>query len=314
MTLRLTSSDLKSFSIYSMESKILELFEKMSIGIESQSSQEFNIYCPFHKNRNSPAFYINRKTGLWQCFNPSCGKKGNFRQLYKFLTGKPFGKDIKLDPVAIKNEIEKGFIKTEPTEDLDISDIEIDYSSPEDIALLETFSARGIELSTLKHFEVGFSRAKNRVVIPVRSENYKLVGYIGRAINDEQDPRYLYNRGFKRAEYLFNINNAKQYNECIIVEGSVDAMMVHQAGYPNVVSTLGAQISQNQVKKIKKYFDKITIFSDDDEAGEAMRDAIINLCRGKEIYTVENATGLKDPGAMNNKQIQQTLNNKKLTI
>jgi len=309
-----TSSSLRSYSVFSMESQIRELFEKFNIGIEAQNGQEYNLYCPFHKNRNSPAFFINTKTGLWQCFNPSCGKRGNFRQLYKQITGKPYGKDIKLDPVALKREIENGFRKNEYIDELDISSIEIDYSDEDDVQKIEALSSRGLSLDTLEHFEVGYSEVKERVVIPVRDQHYKLVGFIGRAIKPEQEPRYLYNKGFKRADILFNIQNAKNYDSCIIVEGSVDAMMVHQAGFPNVISTLGAQVSANQVKIIKRCFDKIIIFSDNDDAGNAMRRDILDLCRGKEIYTVENNTGCKDPGEMTSMQIQEVINNKQNTI
>jgi DNA primase len=307
-------SSLKSYSIYSMESQIRELFEKNNIPIETQNAQEFNLYCPFHKNRNSPAFFINAKTGLWQCFNPSCGKKGNFRQLYREITGKPYGKDVRLDPIALKNEIERGFRNKVAVEELDISDISVDFESETDLPLLDPFINRGLSLDTLEYFEIGYSRVKDRIVIPVRAQDYKLVGFIGRAINEEQEPRYLYNKGFKRADVLFNIQNAKKYESCIVVEGSVDAMMVHQAGFPNVVSTLGAQVSQNQVKIMKRCFDSIIIFSDNDDAGIAMRNDIIDLCRGKEIYTVENNTGLKDPGAMTSMQIQEVINNKTHTI
>lgn len=309
-----TSSSLKSFSIFSMESQIRELFEKANIGIESQNGQEFNLYCPFHKNRNSPAFFINIKTGLWQCFNPSCGKKGNFRQLYREITGKPYAGSLKLDPNAIKKEIENGFRKKDYIEELDISDIEIDYDNEDSLINLATLHNRGLSYETLMHFEVGYSEVKERVVIPVRNQNYKLVGFIGRAIKPEQEPRYLYNKGFKRADVLFNIQNAKRYESCIIVEGSVDAMMVHQAGFPNVISTLGAQVSSNQVKMIKRFFDQIIIFSDNDDAGMAMRNDIIKFCCGKEIYIVENRTEHKDAGAMTSMQIQEIINNKIHTI
>lgn len=297
-----------------MESQIRELFEKSNIMIESQNGQEFNLYCPFHKNRNSPAFFINTKTGLWQCFNPSCGKKGNFRQLYKHITGKPYGKDVKLDPVALKKQIENGFRKNDYIEELDITDVEIDYENEDELANIQMFYDRGLSYDTLEHFEIGYSTVKERIVIPVRDQSYKLVGFIGRAIKPEQEPRYLYNKGFKRADVLFNIQNAKKYDSCIIVEGSVDAMMVHQAGFPNVVSTLGAQVSANQIKMIKRCFDSIIIFSDNDDAGNAMKSDIINLCRGKEIYTVENNTGCKDPGEMTSMQIQEIINNKKHTL
>jgi hypothetical protein len=65
---------------------------------------------------------------------------------------------------------------------------------------------------------------------------------------------------------------------------------------------------------MKRCFDSIIIFSDNDDAGIAMRNDIIDLCRGKEIYTVENNTGLKDPGAMTSMQIQEVINNKTHTI
>ena len=164
--------------------------------------------------------------------------------------------------------------------------------------------------TTLEKFEVGFSKSKNRIVIPVRNQQYKIVGLIGRAIESLQEPRYLYNKGFKRADVLLNIQNAKAFSEVIVVEGSVDAMKVHEAGFPNVVATLGAQVSRNQVVLLKKYFDKIIIFSDNDDAGNAMRDAIIDLCRGKEIYTAKISEGLKDPAEMQVQDIINNINNK----
>lgn len=276
---------------------------------------EVNIFCPFHKNLHSPAFYINMKTGLWQCFNPSCGKKGNFRHLYKQVTGKPFGKDIKLDHVALQNNIDRELNYEEAEkEQLNISDIEIDYSNEDDLVKLLTLHERGLEYNILEHFEVGYSSAKDRVVIPVRDAQYKAVGFIGRAIKSEQEPRYLYNKGFKRADVLFNIQNAKQYSSCIIVEGSIDAMFIHQAGFPNVVATLGSKVSDYQYKLMKRYFDSIIVFSDNDEAGEQMKRDILFACSGKDLYTVELPADKKDAGEMTQEEIINTLTNKQSHI
>jgi DNA primase len=276
---------------------------------------EVNIFCPFHKNLHSPAFYINIKTGLWQCFNPSCGKKGNFRQLYKQVTGKPFTKDIKLDHQALQNTIDRDLNYEEGEKDqLNISDVEIDYDNQDMLSNLITLSERGLEYETLETFEVGYSMPKERVVIPVRDAQYKLVGFIGRAVKSEQEPRYLYNKGFKRADVLFNIQNAKAYNSCIIVEGSIDAMFIHQAGFPNVVATLGSRVSEYQYKLMRRYFDSITIFSDNDAAGEQMKHDILNACSGKELYTVELPADKKDAGEMTQEEIINTLTNKKIHI
>ena len=310
-----TSSNSNYTSSSNIERNIRELFDNYNIHVHSEGMNEVNIFCPFHKNLHSPAFYINIKTGLWQCFNPSCGKKGNFRQLYKQVTGKPFTKDIKLDHQALQNTIDRDLNYEEGEKDqLNISDVEIDYDNQDMLSNLITLAERGLEYETLETFEVGYSMPKERVVIPVRDAQYKLVGFIGRAVKSEQEPRYLYNKGFKRADVLFNIQNAKAYNTCIIVEGSIDAMFIHQAGFPNVVATLGSRVSEYQYKLMRRYFDSITIFSDNDAAGEQMKHDILNACSGKELYTVELPADKKDAGEMTQEEIINTLTNKKIHI
>jgi len=300
-------STLKSFSPMNLRTEIDNLFEEYHIQVYTFSGDEYSIFCPFHKNANTPSFYINSKTGLWQCFNPSCGKKGNFKHLYRHITGRSFHSHLKVDPIELQSKIDAGFLQKRD-EHIDLSPIGIDYSLESAIEKIQPFVNRGLSINTLKHFEIGFSEIKNRIVIPVRNHQYKVVGLIGRAISDDQEPRYLYNKGFKRADVLFNIQNAKHFSEVIIVEGSVDAMKIHEAGFRNVVATLGAQVSAYQVKLIKRYFDTIIIFSDKDSAGNAMRGAIIDSCRGKNIFTAEVSAGCKDPGDMNAIEIQNSIN------
>jgi len=296
-----------------IQKAVLELLDSQGVEVHTQSGTEVAIYCPFHDNTHSPACYINTKTGLWQCFNPSCGKKGNFRQLYKHMTGKTYGREWILDPVNLQRELDLALVIKDGTEELSTDSIEVDYSSGE-VSNLQTLVDRGYDLDILEYFEIGYSKVKDRVVIPVRDPQYKLVGLIGRAVHDWQEPRYLYNKGFKRADVLFNIQNAKQYDSVIICEGSLDAIKVAQSGFKNVVATLGAKVSPNQVKMIRKYFDAIMVFSDNDDAGAEMRRAIIEECRGKEIYTVAIPDGLKDPGDMTDIQIKQAITSKQLNI
>ena len=310
MIQREKSLNSKFASTGNIEKAVLDLLNSQGVEIHTQSGTEVAIYCPFHDNHNSPACYINVKTGLWQCFNPSCGKKGNFRQLFKHMTGKAYGREWILDPVNLQRELDMALV-FHKDEELSVDSIQIDYDS-DDIQYLSTLVDRGFSLSVLEHFEIGYSKAKDRVVIPVRDPQYKLVGLIGRAIHDWQEPRYLYNKGFKRADVLFNIQNAKAYDSVIVCEGSLDAVKIAQAGYYNVVATLGAKISPNQVKMIKKYFDSISVFSDKDDAGEEMRRAILDECRGKEMFTVSIPDGLKDPGDMTETQIKQALESKQL--
>jgi len=304
----------QSFLTMNLEAEIKDLLQKYGIHVHTESGNEITFYCPFHKNRNTPSFYLNKKTGLWQCFNPSCGEKGNFKKLYRQITGKSYGRETKLDPAALKNEIDRALRPIVPEKEISLDTMILDYDSDDAKDKLLPFLERGLSIDTLSHFEVGFSSGKNRIVIPVRNPQYKLVGLIGRAISSEQEPRYLYNTGFKRATVLFNIQNAKLHSDVIIVEGSVDAMKVHEAGFPNVVASLGAQVSPQQVSMLKKYFDRIIIFSDNDDAGEAMKGAIINSCCGKELYAAKISDGLKDPGEMSVKQIKDSITNKQIIV
>ena len=295
-------------STSSLESEIRKLFSDFNIQIQTESGKEATLYCPFHKNTHSPAFYINLKTGLWQCFNPSCDKKGNFRQLYKHITGKSYGHLGAIDPVNLQKTLDDACIDGRK-EVLDISSIEIDYDGDQ-AELLRPLIERGLSIDTIRYLDIGFSKIKNRIVIPVRDANYNVVGLIGRAVLDTQDPRYLYNKGFKRADVLFNIQNAKKFNECIVVEGSLDCAKVIQAGFKNCVSTLGAKLSDTQSSMLRKFFDSIIIFSDRDEAGDAMAHAIIRSCEGKDLWRMSIPDHLKDPGEMSEQEIIHSYNNK----
>lgn len=291
----------KFSSSSSLEKAINDLFKEQNIAVYNQSSTELAILCPFHDNKHTPSLYINTKTGLWQCFNPSCGQKGNFRQIYKSLTGKAYGKEWIMDPVNLQKQLDMSLLSFEE-EELSIDSTLVDYDSDE-VDFLKPMVERGFSEETLRYFEFGYSRVKERITIPVRNAQFKLVGIIGRAVQDHQEPKYLYNKGFRRGELLFNIQNAKGFEQVIVCEGSLDAVKTHQAGFKNVVATLGAKVTGHQVRLLKKYFDSIVIFSDQDEAGDSMMSDIISGCRGKEVYRMKIPEDLKDPGEMTQEQI-----------
>src|SRR6476660_4881279 len=51
------------------------------IEVDSETSNGFLSYCPFHNNTDSPAFGINKTTGRWACFNPACNRSGDLMDL-----------------------------------------------------------------------------------------------------------------------------------------------------------------------------------------------------------------------------------------
>lgn len=283
---------------------IFEYVEGRGIQVVRDDGTELACYCPFHSNSDTPAFYINKNTGLWICFNPSCGKTGSLRDLMEF-----FGDHRKIVKDYSLDEIQQNLVvRNEDRRESDWESIldQISISLPEDSDKVKYLLDRGFTQETLQYFDVAFSGERNRIVIPARNERYKIVGFIGRAVSSDVNPKYLYSKGFPRKDILFNLNNAKRHSSCVIVEGSLDAMMVHQAGFPNVVASLGATITENHLSLLSSYFDSVTVFSDNDHAGYAMRDEIIKKCHNIELKIVNfKNPEVKDPGEMSSDQIAE---------
>jgi len=279
--------------------------ESVGVQVVHDDGDELACLCPFHVNTDSPAFYINKKTGLWICFNPACGKRGSMRELREF-----FGDRGGIVEDYNISDIEKNLLFCEPERQSEnwsaaLDTIKLDI---ETMDKAQYFLDRGLSSQTLLYFEIGFSSKRKRIVIPCRDEYSNLVGLIGRSVDPDVQPKYLYSKYFPRKNVLFNLNHAKMYESAIVVEGSVDAMSVHQAGFPNVVATLGATVTKEHTALLRRYFNKIIIFGDNDEAGRSMMDIIINECNSLELSVVRYpGPEVKDPGDMSEEQIVQAV-------
>jgi DNA primase len=287
---------------------IASYIESKGVQIMRDDGAELACYCPFHSNMDTPAFYVNKKTGLWICFNPSCGKTGSLRDLMEFFGDHgTFVRDYTIDDIVANLK----FIERETEDhswDETLELIRVDL--PDEIHKLQYLVDRGFTVETLEYFGIAYSDAKKRIVIPARDERHLVVGFIGRTTMADVQPKYLYSKGFPRKDILFNLNNAKKYDSCIVVEGSLDAIKVHQAGFPNVVSSLGATITKEHIQKLANYFDKLIVFSDNDQAGFAMRDEIISKLYDKDLRIVRfEDPKVKDPGEMTEVQIVEHIHN-----
>lgn len=272
--------------------------KKYGIEIVRDDGDEIAALCPFHPNKSSPAFYISKTTGLWLCFNPSCGKKGSLSSL-----AREFGEELNHKPKITIEDIDALFEPEREDEEDWMGAIErvaTDWSNPESVANIKYLIDRGFRTDVLRHFEVGFSKKMGRIVIPARDENFKLVGFIGRSPDPDEYVRYKYSRKFPRKDILWNLQNAKNFSEVIVVEGSLDAMMVHQAGYPNVVATLGAVVTDGHKELLSRHFSKIILFGDADDPGQAMNRSVIDALPRKDIYVVtyKDPDAFSDPGSM----------------
>jgi 5S rRNA maturation endonuclease (ribonuclease M5) len=297
----------------------------LGVEIYSDTSTDLICYCPLHANSDTPAFNMGKEPPYpWRCWNPKCGESGTMVKLIMRLKDVNAVKAMKTMNKYRSSDVSNIIKLLESIKDEEdtydiwpeslLENVRIDYDSDE-VHLLDTLVERGFELDTLRDFEVGFSKVQHRIVLPVRDEHGGLVGFSGRAIKDDQLPRY-WDKGLPKRHILYNLNKAQQFDEVIIVEGPLDVIKVHQAGYKNVVGFFGGGFTKIQSKKLTRGFESVTIFTDNDEAGKDFADKIYKACSHshRTAYIAKYPEGKKDPGELSKSEVTQAIENKVLYL
>ena len=118
---------------------------------------------------------------------------------------------------------------------------------------------------------------------------------------DDSTPKYLNTSQtpvFDKGRNLFSLNFAKDASSRIMIlaEGYMDVIAIHQAGFPNVVATLGTAITPDQARKISQYASEVIIAYDSDGAGQkATQKAIAHFNEVGLNTRILHITDAKDP-------------------
>lgn len=145
-----------------------------------------------------------------------------------------------------------------------------------------------------------FDSFRDRVMFPIIDIRGNVIAFGGRII-DGTGPKYLNSSDtpvFKKSRNLFSLNFAKKSQErrLILAEGYMDVIAVNQAGFENVVATLGTALTQEQARLMKQYADEIIISYDSDGPGQAATHKAINLLSEAGAQTkIIKMEGAKDP-------------------
>lgn len=141
---------------------------------------------------------------------------------------------------------------------------------------------------------------RDRVMFPIIDLRGNVIAFGGRII-DGTGPKYLNSADtpvFKKSRNLFSLNFAKKSEEkrLILAEGYMDVIAINQAGFENVVATLGTALTPEQARLMKQYADEVIIAYDSDGAGQAATHKAINLLSeaGAETRIIK-MEGAKDP-------------------
>ncbi|MGI5835145.1 MAG: DNA primase, partial [Chloroflexota bacterium] len=105
-----------------------------------------------------------------------------------------------------------------------------------------------------------YDRFRSRVIFPIRDNAGRLVGFGGRSLSNDAQPKYLNTPQtalFDKGGCLYAVDKAKkeirQTGRAVIVEGYMDALMAHQHGYRNVVASLGTAVTGRQLSQLKRW-------------------------------------------------------------
>lgn len=149
--------------------------------------------------------------------------------------------------------------------------------------LLKHLSAKGYSIGDMMQANVisksqrgtYFDRFRNRVMFPIINLRGNVIAFSGRARpgDDKAGGKYVNTTDtpvYKKSENLYAFNFAK--NNCadrvILVEGNMDVISLHQAGFTNTVAAMGTAFTLEQAKLLSRYTKEIVVTLDADAAGQ----------------------------------------------
>ncbi|MGB0386760.1 MAG: DNA primase [Ardenticatenaceae bacterium] len=125
------------------------------------------------------------------------------------------------------------------------------------------------------HQESYYDALRDRLVFPIRDLRGRVIGFGGRVLHNEDFPKYINSPQstlFDKGRHLYGLDLAKDAirlaGRAVIVEGYMDVIAAHQAGFTNVVASLGTALTTHQIRLLTRYSPNLTLALDADTAGQ----------------------------------------------
>jgi len=180
-------------------------------------------------------------------------------------------------------------------------------------ALVKHLAERGFSTENLQKADLAranerglYDRFRNRLMIPIHDRQGRVVAFGGRALSAEDQPKYL-NTGdtpvFSKGRVLYALHLAidgmKKRERAIVTEGYFDAIACHLAGFTETVATLGTALSDDHVRELRRFAERIYLVFDADSAGinAALRGQAMFRAAGTEVRIVRLPAG-HDPDTL----------------
>ena len=296
--------------------------------------------CPFH-NEKTPSFVVSEQKQIFTCFG--CGATGDaiefakryynldFSEAVEKLAGE-YGISLEKNTFHDNREIyykvnklaanffykaftekaNKGYayMKRRDISPAILKKFGIGYADAQWDSLYKYLLSQGVDKKIM--LELGlvseskgkyYDKFRNRVIFPIINTSGKVIGFGGRAIDAEDNPKYLNSaesKIFQKKYNLYGLNISRQSvgkeGFIILVEGYMDTIALYQSGIENVAASLGTALTENQAKLIKRYTKDVILSYDADGAGRAAALRGLDILRKEECKVkVLHVTDGKDP-------------------
>ena len=136
----------------------------------------------------------------------------------------------------------------------------------------------------------------DRVIFPIHSVSGRMIAFGGRTLKtDKTIPKYVNSKEteiYVKSRSLYGIyfakNEISRQDKCILVEGYLDVLSMHQLGIANVVASSGTSLTVDQIRLIRKFTNNVTIIYDGDSAGikAALRGIDLVLKEGLNVKVI----------------------------
>ena len=164
----------------------------------------------------------------------------------------------------------------------------------------EQFEANLVQRSEKNERKSYYDNFRGRVIVPIIDARGNVVAFGGRVLDDSK-PKYINTSDtlvYKKSLGVFGLNYAKnsKAGSLILVEGYMDAIALHQAGFDNAIACLGTALTGEMARLLLRYTDEIVLCYDADEAGQKATQRAIGIFTsvGAKLRVVRLSGG-KDP-------------------
>jgi len=147
-----------------------------------------------------------------------------------------------------------------------------------------------------------YDRFRHRITFPIRDERGRMAGFGARILNPQDQPKFLNSPQtpiFDKGRLLYGLDRARkairQSEYAVIVEGYLDVIALHQAGFEQAVSPMGTALTESQMRLLKRLTRRIVLALDADAAGDKATLRGMEVARSamdREAEAVFDARGL----------------------